>query len=91
MTQCKVIKFEEVLPYISGETICIACGDKGVSVAPVGCSFLECDKCGAMKKVFKYACERDGPQWVCNCGNELFLINPEGIYCPNCGAWQVGY
>lgn len=78
-------------PHLSGETLCLQCGAKGVAVAPVGVTWMECDECGTMKKVFKYMVARDGDEWVCDCGSNLFKVTPNGIYCPNCGAWQEGF
>lgn len=76
--------------WLTGETVCLACGDKGAAVAPCGTGpFLECDKCGCMKKVFTGAFHRnESVEWSCDCGNTLFKINPDGIYCPICGKYQ---
>jgi hypothetical protein len=27
--------------------------------------------------------------WHCQCGNDLFHATPAGMYCPNCGEWQI--
>jgi hypothetical protein len=27
--------------------------------------------------------------WECNCGCQLFYINPEGWTCSNCGTYQI--
>jgi len=87
----KVINLNEKRPHMQGETVCLGCGHKSRAVAPIGTVFMECSNCGTMKEVFKYPVEREGLHWKCNCGNELFKMTPDGIYCPNCGAWQKGF
>ena len=84
----ELISIKSRLPHLSGKTVCLVCGDKGIAIAPIGDVFMKCDKCGTQKKVFKFSCERDSEHWICNCGNNLFMITPDGIYCPNCGIWQ---
>lgn len=36
----------------------------------------------------------EGTTWLecpqCGCGNFLFQVTPEGIYCPRCGVWAEG-
>jgi hypothetical protein len=81
----------ENLPHTAGTAICLDCKYEWVAVAPVGTIWLECPKCGLVRGRFKFQHERDGEHWVCNCGNDLFHIRPDGMYCPNCGQWQEGY
>ena len=84
-------KREESGPHLSGIAICLDCKHEWVAVAPIienEFNWLECPSCGLMKGRFKYHYERDGEQWECNCGNDLFHVKPKGIYCPNCGQWQ---
>lgn len=78
-------------PHIAGEARCIACSHEWASVAPVGSVWLECPSCKTSKGLMKYACERTGLEWHCNCGNTLFHATPDGFYCPNCGSWQTGF
>jgi len=85
---------EENMPHISGVAMCLDCKNEWAAVAPHLDGFpiwLECPKCGLIRGRFKYQHERFGEQWSCGCGNDLFHIKPEGIYCPNCGTWQEGY
>jgi Zn finger protein HypA/HybF involved in hydrogenase expression len=79
---------EENTPHLSGEAFCLNCKAKWVQVSPVGVVWSECPECHSMKGLMKWPVERDGLQWVCNCGNNLFHITPDGYYCPNCGVWQ---
>ena len=78
-------------PHISGEAHCILCGNKWVSVAPIGVVWLECSKCGSMKGVYDFHCEPTGPIWECACGNSLFYVTQKGFCCPNCGEQQYGF
>lgn len=78
-------------PNIAGAAACIACQHRWTSVAPIGTVWLTCPYCGAQKGLMTFPCERAGSHWRCPCGNELFNVMPEGIYCPNCGAWQEGF
>jgi len=91
----KVIDFvrhqEENSPHCSGIAFCLDCKHEWVGVAPTGTIWLECPECGLTRGRFKYQSERDGEQWSCGCGNDLFHVKPEGIYCPNCGVWQGGF
>lgn len=52
---------------------------------------LECPACGHMKGIFPFAYtqERTDQRWFCACGNDLFEVNPLGVFCPNCGEWQT--
>ncbi len=75
-------------PHLSGEARCMLCGHEWQAVAPVGVPWLECPACRYMKGHFKYAVQRSGVEWTCQCGNDLFRVTPDGYYCPGCGAWQ---
>lgn len=79
-------------PHNCGTSRCMACGHEDVTVAPVGVVWMECSACHAQKALFVGACEQQGAaHWTCACGNDLFHVTPEGLYCPNCGAWQQGF
>lgn len=72
---------------LTGEAYCVCCQHKWVAVAPEGVTFLECPSCHTEKGRFFYpVLIRDAAYWVCMCGNDLFFINPDGCYCPNCGV-----
>lgn len=78
-------------PTLAGEARCLTCRHEWVAVAPVGTTWLECPECKCVKGVLKYKCLRDAPLWTCACGNDLFHVTAEGVYCPNCGNWQKGF
>jgi len=78
------------LPHLSGEARCMLCGKEWVAVAPVGTPWLECPECHSEKGYMKFHVQRTGSEWICNCGNDLFRVTPDGYYCPNCGTWQKG-
>ena len=77
--------------HLSGEAVCLFCRHEWVAVAPVGALWLECPECELSLGRLRFAVGRDGLEWSCGCGNDLFHIKPEGIYCPQCGAWQEGF
>jgi len=86
-----VVNLSDRKPHSSGPAHCMVCKYEWVAIAPVGVVWLECSNCGSMKGLFKYSCQREGSEWVCNCGNTLFCVTPDGTYCPNCGEWQKGF
>lgn len=75
-----------------GEAHCIGCGHKWIAVAPVGTIRFECPECKSMKGhwTFEFAPEVGALMRVCNCGNDLFRLTPDGHMCANCGTYQ-GY
>lgn len=77
--------------YQSGTALCISCKHEWQARAPEGTDWLECPCCGCWKGKFKYPVYRQPeiPYWRCGCNNDLFYINPDGVYCPNCGKVQV--
>lgn len=81
---------QENSPHTTGEAVCIACKHEWVSVCPVGHVWLECPSCGTSMGHMKFHVERGDTFWECNCGNNLFMRSPDGMYCVQCGEWQVG-
>jgi hypothetical protein len=52
---------------------------------------MECPECGFHHGYFKHQVDLDSPHWECLCGNQLFIISPQGPFCPYCGlqaAWE---
>lgn len=80
-------KGAETSSYSLGEARCLSCGYEWMSVARLGTEWLNCPQCQCLKGKLRYPFEREGLQWRCNCGNELFYLRPEGAFCPNCGIW----
>jgi predicted RNA-binding Zn-ribbon protein involved in translation (DUF1610 family) len=78
-------------PHVAGTAFCLDCKHEWGAAAPVGVTWMECPACGLERGRFKFSCQRDGLEWRCNCGNDLFHMKPAGIYCPNCGEWQQGF
>jgi hypothetical protein len=83
---------EENTPHLTGRARCIDCHHEWITVCPIGTiAFFECPECGLFKGRMKFEVIRDGPHWKCNCGNDLFFMKPDGMYCPICGEFQNGY
>lgn len=34
---------------------------------------------------------RTEDRWYCKCGNDLFRLTRECLYCPICERWQYGW
>ena len=78
-------------PHQEGEAFCMGCNHTWVAVAPVGALAFECPSCHCHKGHFKFECglaEGTGV-WTCKCDNQLFNVTEKGIFCPNCGIYQV--
>lgn len=90
-----IINFQEYIeentPHAAGPVKCLICKYKFIVVTPVGELWFECPKCKVEKATWCFPIEKDKNHWKCNCGNWLFYITPEGIYCPNCGVHQKGF
>lgn len=78
-------------PHLSGMASCMACQHRWVAVAPVGTVFMECPECSRMFGHMVAPVERDGDHWTCDCGNDLFRVSRDGMYCPRCGEMQKGF
>lgn len=78
-------------PHMEGKARCLACGHEWHAVAPTGMVWMECPSCSLIRGRFVAQVERKGPHWHCHCGNELFCVTPDGIYCPNCGDWHFPF
>jgi len=86
-----VVQFARTVdePHGSGEAFCIGCNHTWQAVAPTGVTELECPECKTMKGRYTFAYAPPVSHvWECNCGNQLFNIAAEGIFCPNCGVFQ---
>lgn len=77
-------------PHATGECVCLGCRHEWVGVWPVGTTELECPECQLMKGTAKGLCYPGENELirVCDCGNEFFLIRPDGHMCPVCGTYQ---
>lgn len=88
-----VVEFKRKEPEVQhgvGEAFCIACDHRWTAVAPTGTIDLECPNCKSMKGQWAFAFSPEEGQLVrsCDCGNQLFLLTPEGHMCANCGLYQ---
>jgi hypothetical protein len=87
-----VVNLNDARPHSEGEAFCLDCKHQWVAVAPSGVVWMECPACHLMRGRFKFHhMHYDKPHWECGCGNELFCILPDFVYCPNCGKRQDGF
>ena len=87
-------RLSELVEMSTGKARCLSCRYEwtaSIQYPEGGVDYIECPSCSLMKGKFIHVFEMDDPHWVCNCGNDLYRINAEGVYCPNCGAWQDGF
>ncbi len=75
----------------AGEAFCLACNHTWIAVAPTGSLAFECPACHTMKGKWKFEFfpGEDTMVRVCNCGNQLFYLTPDGHMCANCGVYQA--
>lgn len=87
-----IVEFGRKEPTLTGQAICTVCRHEWVSVSPAGTFELECPDCKSTKAVFKHFVDRsDQEHFKCNCGNFLFSVTKNGIYCVNCANWVYPY
>jgi predicted RNA-binding Zn-ribbon protein involved in translation (DUF1610 family) len=93
MDEKKVIsltdKKKEKRPHLAGEARCLSCRHEWVAVAEVGAVWLECPECHTMMGRFIHHAEMSTAHWVCECGNDLYYVTDDYIYCPVCGREQI--
>lgn len=73
---------------MSGNVKCLACRYEWIGEAPIGTKILECPACKLNRGHWVGDIHRDGPHWHCGCGNDLFYIQRDEIYCASCGKFQ---
>ena len=78
--------------HAQGPCICLGCRHEWIGVWPVGVTVFECPKCG-LEKGTPHGLMQFGNEEqlirVCDCGNEFFLLTPEGHMCAKCGTYQA--
>ncbi len=89
---------------ISGECKCLNCGHEWTAVSKrarrvhnpekknLGQQIiLECPKCHIIRGVYKFpfTLPEGTAILMCNCGNDLLQLTPEGRFCPNCGVHVI--
>lgn len=89
-----VIPFQKKEKHVEGPAICLDCKHEWEAVIPQdsiesALDWLECPNCHLHKGRFKYKFTAGPDIWICACGNDLFQITSECVYCPNCGQEQV--
>jgi DNA-directed RNA polymerase subunit RPC12/RpoP len=76
--------------WMAAHAICLNCKHEWGAAAPVGTHEFECPKCESRKGVPKEFVAYDEAHLICKCGNKLFHITPEFIYCACC-AEKIRY
>ena len=79
-----------------GDAVCLSCRHEWVHTEDLGpdsdsgAVWLECPACGLRHGRFMMAYHLPPGDllWACNCGNDLFHITPDEIFCPHCGSYQ---
>ncbi len=81
---------EPPIQHGSGEAFCLSCKHVWQAVAPTGIEAFECPSCQRFTGHWKYEFAPGPGQSVrvCNCGNQLFYLTPDGHLCANCGIYQ---
>ena len=81
---------EETEDYLVGEAVCTKCRHTWAAAAPVGTGDLWCPKCNLDRGAFRFnSYPKEGtPVWNCDCGNDLFHVSDDGVFCIGCGSWQ---
>lgn len=74
----------------SGPAFCYACNHEWAAVAKTGTLALECPSCHRHTGRYKFEFQPPDNTMVrvCNCGNQLFYLTPEGHLCASCGIYQ---
>ena len=81
------IKGKKELPqFLVNRAKCLTCKHEWTASAPVGTVWLQCPVCSFLMGRFIGPVQEDGNHWHCSCGNDLFHIKPEHVYCPVCGV-----
>lgn len=83
-------------PNVQGPAKCMQCSHEWVGVVTVDAlhdeeGWLTCPGCSLRRGRFvnPFAPAIGTKMWQCGCKGMLFNITPDGIFCPNCGVYQV--
>ena len=75
--------------HLTGTAKCMMCRHEWIAVVPIGTLWFECPACKGKAGRYVNQVEKDGDHWHCKCGNDLFYIRPNDIYCSRCGVTCV--
>lgn len=88
----KAERDEENTPHTSGMAVCLACAHEWAFVVPTSdhpFADLTCPKCGCHRGKSKGMMIPNEDCWACACGNDLFLVTRDRVFCPGCGIFQT--
>lgn len=73
-----------------GHLFCMSCKHEWDGITPPETDYFECPECHRHMGRHKYSFRlQKSPIWQCQCENTLFEVTDSGIFCPNCGMYQV--
>lgn len=84
-----VVSLVERRPHLTGEAVCLDCGDRWHAIAPAGTVCLHCAKCNTTRGVWFGVClPAEDECLVCKCGSAHFILTQSsGAMCAKCGLY----
>lgn len=77
---------------VEGTARCLSCKHEWEACTQAMQDWLDCPKCGVkFGRIIHHVGKPGELHWACECGNDLFYIQPDKIYCPACGSTQRGF
>jgi hypothetical protein len=76
--------------WLAAEVCCMNCGYRWGAAAPIGTVVFECPNCECEKGLTDSLVVRNGDHMVCRCGNDLFRVTRQEVYCVVCGTGMAG-
>lgn len=82
---------DEAVPTATGPAKCLACLHEWVFVIPSvqPALDLQCPACRLHRGKRMGLTIPGEDRWVCNCGNDLFLVTKDRVFCPQCATFQL--
>ena len=70
--------------------VCFACGAIYEKPTLTPTEWGPCPSCGLKALATHTPAQPMSPALHCDCGNALFNVTPDGVFCPRCGEYQQG-
>ena len=86
----ELVDINSAKPNLTGDALCLCCGNKWVAVELIGAVEFECPECKTWKGVFV---GMTAPKTVleCGCGCQHFYLGDYGPMCSRCGTVEEDY